>query len=275
MGFWKDITLGQYFYRNSLIHNLDPRVKLLSLSCIGIGLFFLKGVFCLSCLSLLLIVIIFLANIPFGMWFRGFRIFIWFFIIMLIIYGWAGYCSSESTAILIKLKESFFLGILAVARWAIFIGFCFVLTMTTTPSDLTWTLQVLLNPLQRIRFPVHDLSIMAGLALHFLPLLKDEADRLIKAKKIRGIGIDSDSFSERLRYIIGLIPILIQRIFHRSEMISMAMEARGYSEKKTSGKEPIVFWEPLSRKDYWSLAALILYLIITWSISRFFIAGKI
>lgn len=275
MAFLQDITLGQYIYRSSLIHNLDPRVKLLSLICIGISLIFLKGMFCLSCLSLLLLATIFLANIPFGLWFKGFRILIWFFIIMLIFYGWAGYRSSESIAILLRLKKGFFLGILVAARWAIFIGFCFLFTMTTTPSDLTWTLQVLLNPLKRIGFPVYDLSVMAGLALHFLPLLKEEAERVVKAKKIRGIAIDSGAFSERLHNIIGLIPILILRIFHRSEMISLAMEARGYSDKKPNGHEIIGLWEPLGRKDFWALAALIFYLLIIWCINSFFITGKI
>ena len=275
MGFLKDINLGQYIYRNSHIHNLDPRVKLLSLIFLGTGLIFLKGVFCLSCLGLLLMALIFFADIPFGIWFKGFRIFIWFFIIMLIFYGWAGYNSSEFINVLLKLKTGFLSGILAVARWAIFIGFCFLLTMTTMPSDLTWALQVLLNPLRKIRFPVHDLSVMAGLALHFLPLLKEEADRLIKVKKIRGITIDSGAFSEKLHKIIGLIPILIQRIFRRTELISLAMEARGYSHKDIIKEEQLGFWEPLSKKDYRALAGLAIYLIIIWCISRFFIMGKI
>ena len=275
MGFLQDITLGQYIYRNSLIHSLDPRVKLLSLICLGIGLIFLKGVFCFSCLSLLLLTVILLADIPLKIWLRGFRIFIWFFIIMLIFYGWTGYRTSESIVILLKLKKGFVVGILATAGWAIFIGFCFLLTMTTTPSDLTWTLHVLLNPLQKIKFPVHDLSIMSELALHFLPLLKEEADRLIKVEKIRGLAIDSGTFSERLHNIIRLIPNLIHRIFYRSEKISLAMEARGYSDKKTDGYKTMNSWEPLSRKDFSALAILILYLVFIWIINRFFISVKI
>lgn len=275
MAFLQDITLGQYINRESLIHRLDPRVKLLSLICLGIGLVFLKGVFCLSCLSLLLLTIILLADIPFKVWFKGFRIFIWFFIIMLIFYGWTGYRSSESMIILLKLKKGFLTGILAAARWAIFIGFCFLLTMTTTPSELTWTLHVLLNPLQKIRFPVHDMSVMAGLALHFLPLLKEEADRLIKVKKIRGLAPDSGALSERLHYMIGLVPDLIHRIFYRSEKISLAMEARGYSDKKVEGYETMSPWEPLSRKDFSALAILVFYLIFVWIIRRFFILWKI
>jgi len=275
MGFLQDISLGQYISRKSLIHNLDPRVKLLSLIFIAIGLIFLKGIFCLICLGILLFATIFFSKIPFSLWSRGFRIFIWFFIIMLIFYGWAGYRSSASIDIFFKLKKGLSLGILASARWAILIGFCFLLTMTTTPSDLTWALQVLLNPLKRLRFPVYDLSIMAGLALHFLPLLKDEADRLVKAKKIQGIAIDLSSFSERIHNIIGLVPILIQRIFHRSEKISMAMEARGFSDKKAIGYETIGLWEPLSRKDLWALTVLVFYLLTIWCISRFFLVGKI
>jgi energy-coupling factor transport system permease protein len=194
---------------------------------------------------------------------------------MLLFYGWAGFSSSESIDVLIRLKTGFLSGILASVRWAIFIGFCFLLTMTTTPSDLTWALQVLLNPLHKIRFPVHDLSVMAGLALHFLPLLKEEADRLIKVKKIRGTAFDSGTFTEKLHNIIGLIPILIKRIIRRSEVISMAMEARGYSYKNTNAQEIMGFCEPLSKKDYSALAVLTVYLIIIWFISRFFIASKI
>ena len=193
---------------------------------------------------------------------------------MLIFYGWAGYRSSASIDIFFKLKKGLSLGILASARWAILIGFCFLLTMTTTPSDLTWALQVLLNPLKRLRFPVYDLSIMAGLALHFLPLLKDEADRLVKAKKVQGLVFDSDSFSERVHNIIGLVPTLIQRIFHRSETISMAMEARGYSDKKAVGQETIGLWEPLGSKDLRVLVLLILYLLTIWCIYRFLLIRK-
>ncbi len=98
---------------------------------------------------------------------------------------------------------------------------------------------------------------------------------MIKVKKIRGMAIDSGSLSEKLHNIIGLIPILIQRIFRRSEVISLAMEARGYSDKNTNGQETMGFWEPLSKKDYRSLAILVIYLIIIWCISRFFIAGRI
>ncbi len=109
MGFLQDITLGQYIYRDSLIHSLDPRVKLLSLICLGIGLIFLKGAFCLSCLSLLLLTIILLADIPFNV-VQGFpHLHLVFYHNAYILWMDRIY-SSGSVVILLKLKKGFLTG---------------------------------------------------------------------------------------------------------------------------------------------------------------------
>lgn len=268
MAFWHDITLGQYIHRESFIHRLDPRTKLLSLGIISSGLIFLKGVFPLLCFCLLLFLTLRLSRIPLKVWFQGFRIFVWFFIIIIFLYSWSGYHSSGVGSILLKYKTGLLQGILAAVRWAILIGFCFILTTVTTPSDLTWALEYLFSPLTKIRVPVHDLSMMAGLALHFLPLLKEEADRIIKVKMMQGVSFDSGSYPERVKNMIGIIPILIHRIFHRSERIALAMEARGYPDKKAEAHHRDVFFEPMSRKDMWVMIWMIIYLFAVWGIER-------
>lgn len=270
MTFLKDITLGRYIYRESFIHNLDPRVKLISLILIGVGLIFLKGLFPLILLSLFLLYTLNISRIPFNIWYRGYRIFLWFFLIMILFYGWSGYQNSQPHIHwLFRLKNGLSIGLLASVRWAILIGLCSVLTMTTTPSEITRALESLLNPLRKIRFPVHELSIMSGLTMHFLPLLKEETDRLIKAAMAQGIDFNEPGFSKRLHNILGIISPLMQRLYRRSEAVAMAMEARGYSYNKGRGEGKISLSEPMNRKDIWALILVFVFLIAIWSINRF------
>jgi energy-coupling factor transport system permease protein len=141
--------------------------------------------------------------------------------------------------------------------------------MTTSPSDLTWTFQALLGPFRKIGFPVDDISIMAGLSLHFLPLLKEEAERLIMVTKARGIRFDSGGIFERIRHIIGLVPPLLIRIFRRSERIALAMEARGCADTEGYGGCIDDFATPLGHADMYAFGCLLLYLAGAWCIERF------
>ena len=192
----RDIALGRYIHQDSFIHRLDPRIKLLSLCAIGAGLLLLKTMVSLLMLGLLLVCVLMISHTPVKSWLRGFLIFGWFFAILIFLYGWRGYSGANFPLPLgVRIHYGLLAGIAAASRWAILIGFCFLLTMTTPPSDLTWTFQALLGPLRTIGFPVDDISIMAGLSLHFLPLLKEEADRLIMVQRARGIRFESGSFS--------------------------------------------------------------------------------
>ncbi|MBN2374316.1 energy-coupling factor transporter transmembrane protein EcfT [bacterium] len=236
----RDISLGQYIYRESFIHNLDPRLKLISLFVIGIWLIFLKGNIALLFFCLPLIYMVFKSRIPFKIWYKGFRIFLWFFFIILFFYIW-----SESRpfqidiAFFLRLRNGLSSGVLAAIRWAILIGFCLLFTMTTSPPEITTALESLLKPLKKIGFPVHELSIMAGLTLHFLPVLKEETDRLIRIKTVQGIDFEADNFIERLQNIIRLISPLIHRLFRHSETLAMAMESRGYSYNKANAERDV------------------------------------
>ena len=266
----KDISLGQYFYCESFVHNLDPRVKLLALFVIGLGLIFLGEDIALLFFGIFLFYIVFISRIPFAVWYKGFRLFLWFFSIMILFYVWSGYCSSQPDMhLLLRLKNGLSLGVMAATRWAILIGFCFLLTMTTTPPEITLALESLLNPLRKIRFPVHDLSVMAGLTMHFLPILKEETDRLIKARMVQGIDFNSDNLVERLHNIISLISPLIHRLYRHSETVAMAMESRGYCYSKAKGARNIYLAEPMHKKDILSLVSVVIYIIIIWCICRF------
>lgn len=268
----RDIALGRYFYQDSFIHRLDPRIKLLSLCAIGAGLILLKTVISLLMLGLLLACILMISHVPVKAWLKGFRIFVWFFAILVLLYGWRGYRDAGLTLPMwSRIHFGLLAGMTAAIRWLILIGFCFLLTMTTPPSDLTWTFQALLGPFRRIGFPVDDISIMAGLSLHFLPLLKEEADRLIMVQKARGIRFDSGGYCQRARRIIGLVPLLLIRIFRRSEKVALAMEARSSADTGSDGRGSEGIGTPMGRKDVYAFGCVLLYLTGAWCIERFFL----
>jgi len=272
MGMVRNIALGRYIYQESFIHRLDPRVKLLSLCAIFAGLVLLKSMVSLLMLGLLLVYVLMFSHVPVRAWLKGFRLFIWFFTVLMILYGWHGYRGADLLLpICLRIRYGILAGVIAATRWLLLIGFCFLLTMTTSPSDLTWTFQALLGPFRKVGFPVDDISIMAGLSLHFLPLLKEEAERLIMVTKARGIRFDSGGFFERVRHIIGLVPPLLIRIFRRSERIAMAMEARGYADTGRDGSGIDGITTPLGHTDVYAFGCLILYLAGAWCIERFFL----
>ena len=267
MSFWKDIALGQYIYCDSSIHRLDPRIKIISFILIGIGLLFVSGILGLVSMGLLLLVTLFLSHIPIKVWLKSFVIFIWFFVLILVFHGWGSMANARHSPM--TYLDGLWMGGLAAMRWVVFIGFCFLLTMTTSPSDLMRSFQFLLHPLNKIRFPVHDLSFMAGLTLHFIPLMKEEANRLMKVKMMQGVNFDSGRWSERVHHLVGLIPLLIQRIFLRTEKLAMAMEARGFSDKKGDGYHKGILFDPLQKRDLWVLILITVYLLTIWVIHRF------
>ncbi len=265
MAFWHDISLGRYIYRESLIHHLDPRVKLISLLFLGTGIIFLKDPLSILFLGIFLIFTVALSRIPYKTWYKGFRLFIWFFLIIISFYAFSGYSSSESS---INLLLSLLNGILIIIRWAIMIGFCFILTMTTTPPEIAYALEKLLSPLKKIKIPIHDLCIMCSLTIHFLPLLKEEIDRIIKARMIQGIDFSAGSITERVHNLAGLVTPLIHRLYRRSENMALAMEARGYSCHGTKGNRNSYLFKPISRKDTLILILILIFLITLWCINR-------
>lgn len=226
----KDITIGQFFPGNSPIHRCDPRVKLLLEIALIVTLFLAKGIVSYALLALYLAVVIKLSGIPFKMVTRGLKpvVFIVAFTAVLNIF----YTPAESYIWEWKFLHISWAGIevafFMVVRILLLIIGTTMLTYTTSPIELTDGLESLLNPLKKIHFPVHELSMMMSIALRFIPTLIEETEKIISAQKARGADFDSGNLLQRVRAMIPILVPLFISAFRRADELATAMECRLY-----------------------------------------------
>ena len=225
----KDITLGQYFPGNTIVHRLDPRTKLIlvvffitalfsaysyvsyavmfSVVAVCVALSKVKVKTILKGLKPILSIIIFTAVI--NIFFTDGRVLIEFWVIKITLEG---------------IVRAFFM----VIRIAMLITGTFLLTYTTSPIALTDGLERLLNPLKRIKVPVHALSMIMSIALRFIPTLIEETDKIMSAQKARGADFETGKLTERAKALIPLLVPLLVSAFRRAEELGTAMECRCY-----------------------------------------------
>lgn len=226
-----DITLGQFFPGNSLVHRLDPRVKLLITVLYIVALFFCKGPISFAIMAGLLLISVFLSKIPFKMLLRSIRP----ILILLLITTLFNLFYMQDGTVLLKwgflqitdygIYHAFFL----VVRIVLLITGTFVmLTYTTSPIVLTDAIESLLNPLKHLRLPVHELAMMMSIALRFIPTLLEETDKILAAQKSRGANFESGSLFARARALVPVLVPLFVSAFRRAEDLATAMESRCY-----------------------------------------------
>lgn len=226
-----DITLGQYFPGSSLIHRLDPRVKL-SLTLIYIvALFLCKGPISYLIMAALLIAAIAVSKIPFRTILRSLKP----IMILLLITTVFNLFYMQGGSVLFEwwifritdyaLYNAFFL----IVRIILLICGTFVmLTYTTSPIMLTDALESLLSPLKKLHIPVHELAMMMSIALRFIPTLIDETDKILSAQKSRGADFESGSLFSRAKALVPILVPLFVSAFRRAEDLAIAMESRCY-----------------------------------------------
>lgn len=226
---FRDITIGQYYPVNSILHRLDPRVKLLGTVVYIAAIFIINNIWGLVLLSAVLAVLIIMSEVSPGHIFKGLRIMIFliamamffnlFFTDGTIIWKWWIFRFSVEGII----RAVFF----AVRLVLIVLGSS-LLTYTTTPSDLTAGLESVFSPLKAIHFPAHEIAMMMSIALRFIPILSEEVNKIIKAQLARGADFETGGIIKRAK---GMIPILIPLFvsaFRRASDLATAMEARCY-----------------------------------------------
>lgn len=235
------MMIGQYVPGNSLIHRLDPRTKIILIFIYVIVVFFANNKMSYSLLTLFLIVALLITQIPIRFILKGLTP-IWFLILFTFILH------------LIVTKEGDVLfqifsfnvhiggvikGLTIALRFALLIMMTSLLTLTTTPIEITDAIEHLLNPLKKFKFPVHELALMMSISLRFIPTLMQETDKISKAQASRGVDFRTGPIKERVKSIIPLLVPLFVSAFKRAEELAMAMEARGYrgGEGRTSLRE--------------------------------------
>ena len=227
----KDITLGQYFPGNSMIHRLDPRTKLIMLVVYIVALFMASGWVAYAALFACLVWVIKISTIPVKSIVKGMKP----LVMILIFTGVLNLFFTKEGSVLINISDFIVIttggakrAVLMTLRILMLITCTFLLTYTTSPISLTDGLEALMNPLKKIGVPVHELSMMMCIALHFIPTLIEETDKIMCAQKARGADFENGSLMDRAKALIPILVPLFISAFRRADELATAMECRCY-----------------------------------------------
>ena len=255
----KDITLGQYFPGNSVIHRLDPRTKLILLVVYMVALFVASGWVSYGVMLLFLLTVIKISTIPGKAIVRGMKP----LVMILIFTGVLNLFFTKEGTVLVDfwiitittggLERALFM----MARILMLITGTFLLTYTTSPILLTDGIESLLNPLKKIKVPVHELAMMMSIALRFIPTLIEETDKIMSAQKARGADFETGSLVSRAKALLPILVPLFVSAFRRADELAIAMESRCYhgGEGRTRMKQM-----KFAELDYAALALSVLFL---------------
>ena len=227
----KDITLGQYFPGNTPVHRLDPRTKLIGVMLYIVALFLCKFFVSYAVMFAALCLCIKLSKVPVKSIVNGLRpvLFIVIVTALLNLFYTPGEHILLKMWILTVTLEGVYAAFFMVVRIMMLIAGTFLLTYTTSPILLTDGLEALLNPLKKIKVPVHELAMMMSIALRFIPTLIEETDKIMSAQRARGADFESGNLIQRARALIPLLVPLFISAFRRADELAVAMECRCYT----------------------------------------------
>ncbi|MBP5433901.1 energy-coupling factor transporter transmembrane component T [Ruminococcus sp.] len=255
----RDITIGQYFPGESVIHRLDPRFKII-ITLIYIVMLFSGGNYvCLAIGAVYTFGAIFLSRIPFKMFVKSVKPLLPFLLIMAVInlfFMSSGEVLWQWRFIKVT-SEGLNASVFMVIRIVLLIMGTSLLTYTTSPVTLTDAIERLLSPLRKVKFPVHELAMMMSIALRFIPTLIEETDKIMAAQKARGAEIDTGSFTTRARNLISILVPLFISAFRRADELATAMECRCYHGGEGRTRLRQLRSAP---RDYIALAVTVLFL---------------
>ena len=234
----KDITLGQFFPGNTIVHRLDPRIKLVLTVVYITALFLASGVLAYALMFLALVTCLSVSRIKPKAAVRGLKpvIIIILFTVVLNIFFFRGETILFEYRRIVVTQEGLFAAVFMAARLMMLIVGTFLLTYTTSPIALTNGLERMLNPLKKIKLPVHELAMMMSIALRMIPTLIEETDKIMSAQKARGADFETGGLIKRAKAIIPLVIPLFISAFRRADELAIAMESRCYhgGEGRTS-----------------------------------------
>ena len=256
----RDITIGQYYQTKSVIHELDPRVKLMGTLVFIISLFLGKSVWMYLAVTAFLAVIIKLSNVPLKFIVKGLKA-----VLILIIFSAAFNLFLTDGEVVVRLwklkitKEGIYQAVFMVIRLMYLIMGSSLMTLTTTPNNLTDGLERSLGFLKVIKVPVHEIAMMMSIALRFIPILIEETDKIMKAQMARGADFESGNLVQKAKAMIPLLVPLFISAFRRATDLAMAMEARCYrgGEGRTKMK-PLQY----SQRDHEAYMIFALYFVL-------------
>ncbi len=242
-----DVTFGQYYPASSFVHKMDSRVKLLLLIAYIVLIFVVKNFYGFLAVFTMLLIITLVSKVPILQLVKSASAVV-FIILLTFVLNIFFYKANEPHYLFwIVTKEALLFSSFMALRLLSLVFFSMLLNLTTTPVALTDGIESLLKPLKIIKFPVHELALIMSIALRFIPILMNEADRIIMAQKARGADFDSGNLFKRAKAMLPvLIPLLISS-FRRADELGDAMDSRCYSSssKRTKFRKLKVGWRDL------------------------------
>lgn len=226
----KDITLGQFFPGNTLLHRVDPRTKLLLVTAIIVTLFVCSNVPSYAVLTVFIVGLVSMSRLKMRMMLRGLKplLFIIAFTAVLNLFTTTDGTVLWRAGVLSVTDEGMHKSILMIVRLVLLIVGASLLTYTTSPIQLTDGLESLLSPLKKLRVPVHELAMTMSIALRFIPTLVEETDKIMSAQRARGADFDSGNLLHRAKALVPILVPLFVSAFRRSDELATAMECRLY-----------------------------------------------
>lgn len=262
----RDITLGQYYQTESLIHRLDPRVKLGGTVLYIVSLFFFRNFLGYGIAMLFLAAVIRLSHVPFRFMVKGMKS-ILFLLLITVVFNLFLIPGTELVSFwkLTISVEGLRTAVTMAIRLTLLIVGSSLMTLTTTPNNLTDGLEKMMKPLKVFRVPVHEVAMIMSIALRFIPILLEETDRIMKAQMARGADFENGNLINRARALVPLLVPLFISAFRRANDLAMAMEARCYrgGEGRTKMK-PLVY----QRRDRLGYLCICVYLIGSIAVGR-------
>ena len=261
----RDITIGQHFPGNSLVHRFDPRLKLVLTVAYIVLLFAASNPLGLTLSILFLGVMYKVAKIPVKMIGKSLKpilpIVLFTAVLNLFFVSGEGDPLVHFWFLSIYAEGVRYAVLMAVRVMALIAGTS-LLTYTTSPIVLTDAIEQLLKPLGKLHFPVHELAMMMSIALRFIPTLIEETDKIMNAQKARGAQLDTGKMTDRVKALVPvLIPLFISA-FRRADELAMAMEARCYSGGEGRTKMKPLRYQGTDRKAYVILIAFLVLVIV-------------
>ena len=256
----RDITIGQYYPADSVIHKLDPRVKLFATLLYVISLFTFRNLVGFIIATVFLIGMIALSKVPFGYMVKGLRAIM---IILLITALFNLFLTPGEPLVEFWIFSISMEGIISAVKMAIRLIYLIlgtsVVTLTTTPNALTDGMEKSLSPLNKIKIPVHEIAMMMSIALRFIPILVEETDKIMKAQIARGADFETGNLFKKAKNMVPLLVPLFISAFRRANDLAMAMEARCYRGGDGRTKMKPLRYEKRDRIVYVILA---IYLVV-------------
>lgn len=264
----RDITIGQYYPAKSVIHRLDPRVKIVCTLLFLVSLFIQNSILGYVTATLFMGLVIIVSRVPLKFIMKGLKPVIMLLMITVLFNLFLTREGNELVHVWIfrVTDKGLRIAVFMAVRLTYLIMGSSIMTFTTTPNSLTDGIEKLLHPLNKIKVPVHEVAMMMSIALRFIPILLEETDKIMKAQIARGADLESGNIIQKAKAMIPILVPLFVSAFRRANDLAMAMEARCYrgGDGRTKMK-PLVY----HGRDRMAYVVTIIYMVVIFYVGRY------